>query len=255
MRFFLKRYLHVVSVRRRWLLLLFIPPLAYLLIAAIIPDRFSIVQTISIPENASVQLGKKPGASLPVSEIASRPEIFFQDGFALILLKRELDPGTVINPIETPLGRLKTIVENGMTLALRGKKTAVITYEGEDRNLGKELVSFYSRRLVDKIKAGGAKSKPGDGNKQPSATLIGQTETEEYRTLWRGERLFPSLGIAIISLGVILIIIALLEWSDSSFKSERQVARYLELPILGSLPDLEKIPVAMAAVNNPPQAR
>jgi capsular polysaccharide biosynthesis protein len=35
------------------------------------------------------------------------------------------------------------------------------------------------------------------------------------------------------------------EWSDPSFKSERQVAQYLELPILGSLPDLNKVSAAL----------
>lgn len=255
MGFFLKRYLHVICVRHRWLFLMFIPPLSYFLTAAIIPDRFSIGQAISIPENGSVQLGKEPGSFLHLGEIVSRPEIFFQDGFALTLLKRALNPDTILKLAETPMGRLKTIVQNSMTLVLKNKKTAVIAYEGRDRNLGKELVFFYSQRLAEKINAGVARTKTGNPSKQPSATLIGQTEIKEYRTFWRAERLFPSLVIAIISLFLILIIIALLEWSDSSFKSERQVARYLGLPILGSLPNLKKIAVAMAAGNNPPQAR
>jgi len=257
MRFFLKRYVHAISARRRWLLLLFIPPLAYLLITTMIPDRFSIEQEISISKNASVQLGKRPGSSLRLSDIVSRPGSFFQDGFALILLKRELNPDTVLKPTEIPLGRLKTIVENGMTLTLKGEKTAVIAYEGENRNLGEKLVAFYSQRLVGKIKTSGPgiRIHPEDRNKQPSASLIGQTEINEHRAFWRPERLFPSLMSAMISLFVILIIIALIEWLDPSFKSERQLARYLGLPIIGSVPNLKKISDAMSAGNKPPQVR
>jgi len=253
MRFFLKHYVHAVSARRCWLLLLFIPPLAYLLITTIIPDRFSIEQEISIPKNASVQFGKKPGSYLPMSDIASQPESFFQDGFALILLKRELNPDTILNPTKAPLGRLRMIVENSMTLTLKGEKTAVVVYKGEDRDLGKKLVAFYSQRLFSKIKAGGPRIHPEDRNQQPSASLIGQPKITDHRAFWRSERLFPSLVIAAISLFVILIIIALIEWLDPSFRSERQLARYLGLPIIGSVPNLKKISDAMSSDNQPTQ--
>jgi capsular polysaccharide biosynthesis protein len=67
----------------------------------------------------------------------------------------------------------------------------------------------------------------------------------EHRTLWRHERLVPLALITFISLIGVLIVLAVLEWSDPSFKSERQVAQYLDLPILGSLPDLNKISAAL----------
>jgi capsular polysaccharide biosynthesis protein len=51
--------------------------------------------------------------------------------------------------------------------------------------------------------------------------------------------------IGFISLSGILVLLVIFEWSDPSLKSERQVAQYLELPILGSLPDLNKISVAL----------
>jgi capsular polysaccharide biosynthesis protein len=51
---------------------------------------------------------------------------------------------------------------------------------------------------------------------------------------------------AVVSLIIILIIIGLMEWADPAFKSERQVARYLDLSIIGSLPDLQKISRALA---------
>jgi len=53
-------------------------------------------------------------------------------------------------------------------------------------------------------------------------------------------------GLAAIAAGQRkLRVLAVLEWFDPSFKSERQIAQYLELPILGSIPDLNKISAAL----------
>ena len=255
MLFFLKRYVHAISAHRRLLLLFLIPPFVYLLLSATIPDRFSIQQRISIPKNASVQLGKRPGSSLRLSDIIARPESFFQDDFALMLLQRHLNPDTALGLTKTPFSGLKTTVETGMTLTMTGGKAVAVAYHGDDRNLGEKLVDFYSQRLVNKLKAGSIPgSKNGNRKKQPSASLIGQPEIKELRALWRAQRLFPSLIIAAISLFIILIIIALIEWLDPSFKSERQVARYLGIPILGSLPNLKKISEAIAVHKNRPHS-
>ena len=253
MRFFLKRYVHAISAHRRLLLLFFIPPFVYLLLSAIIPDRFSIQQKISIEKNALVRVGKKPGSSLRMNEIISRPESFFQDDFALMLLERRLNPDTSLGPAKTSLSGLKTVVSKTMMLTMKGEKTVVIAYHGDDPNLGEKLVGFYSQRLVNKLKAGSSPgSKIGDRKKHPYGNFIGRTEVKKHCALWRFQRLFPSLVIAVISLFVILIIIALIEWLDPSFKSERQVARYLDLPIVGSLPNLKKISDAIVVHENRP---
>ena len=74
---------------------------------------------------------------------------------------------------------------------------------------------------------------------------MGNIEINAHRTLWRPERLVPLVLITFISLIGVLMVLVLLEWSDPSFKSERQVAQYLELPILGSLPNLNKISASL----------
>lgn len=71
--------------------------------------------------------------------------------------------------------------------------------------------------------------------------LTGGKILEQHRALWRPERLVPSVTILFISLCIMLLTLITLEWMDPSFKSERQVARYLGVPILGSLPNLEKL--------------
>jgi len=243
MRFLLKRYVYAISAHRRLLLLFLIPLFVYLLLSATIPDRFSVEQEIAIPKNALVRVGKRPGSTLPMSEMISRPESFFQDEFALMLLEKQLNSDTALRPAKTPRSDLKATVKTGMTLTMTGGKRVAVAYHGNDRDLGEKLVGFYSQRLINKLSPG---SKIGNRKKKPSASLIGQTGINEFRALWRTQRLCPSLVIAVISLLIILIIIALIEWLDPSFKSERQVARYLGIPILGSLPNLKKISDAIA---------
>ena len=243
MRFLLKRYVHAILAHRRLLLLFLIPLFVYLLLSATIPDRFSVEQEIAIPKNALVRVGKRPGSTLPMSEMISRPESFFQDEFALMLLEKQLNSDTALRPAKTPRSDLKATVKTGMTLTMTGGKRVAVAYHGNDRDLGEKLVGFYSQRLINKLSPG---SKIGNRKKKPSASLIGQTGINEFRALWRTQRLCPSLVIAVISVLIILIIIALIEWLDPSFKSERQVARYLGIPILGSLPNLKKISDAIA---------
>jgi len=60
-------------------------------------------------------------------------------------------------------------------------------------------------------------------------------------TPWSSERLPRALLIGVLSLLAVLLLIGVLELSDPAFKSERQVARYLDLPVLGSMPDADRL--------------
>jgi len=93
-------------------------------------------------------------------------------------------------------------------------------------------------------------TRAGDGEPQadkrlavanPSVRFIGEIEVQSVRPLQHSARIFSSLLILLGSLLAILLSLGVIEWSDSSLKSDRQVARYLELPVLGSLPDINKI--------------
>ena len=58
------------------------------------------------------------------------------------------------------------------------------------------------------------------------------------------------LSLFLSVLGVAGLLWAL-EWMDPSFKSERQIARYLDVPVLGSMPDLNKITNSMTPQDEP----
>jgi hypothetical protein len=79
-----------------------------------------------------------------------------------------------------------------------------------------------------------------------TVALRGDLIVEAHRALWRSDRAAPVAQALIISLIAVIVFLGVLEWSDPAFKSERQIARYLGVPILGSLPDLTLISDALS---------
>ena len=118
------------------------------------------------------------------------------------------------------------MIKNTMSIKMPSEDMVIITFYGENKAIGQTLVRYYSDRLIQKGKEGLLRSKhKGSGFKLPA--LMGNMEINEHRTLWRPERFVPLVLITFISLIGVLMVLAVLEWSDPSFKSERQVAQYL----------------------------
>ena len=73
MRFYLKRLYYGIQQRKAWLLLVFLLPILFILLSALIPDRFAITQKIAIQPDAPVALAQDrcrarhgaPGRDLP----------------------------------------------------------------------------------------------------------------------------------------------------------------------------------------------
>lgn len=249
MHFNIKRYLHGASGRRLWLLLILLPPLAYLALSAIRSDRFIVKQNISIAKESPVAFGVTPVGFKRMGDIVSRPDDFFQNNFTVRKLYSELHTGPAMYRSDAQLNILMNTIKNDISLTMPYDNVATIYYHGKDQMLGKTLVGYYSKRLVQKAKEGLDRSKFRN-SKYPLPELKGSMEVEEYRALWRSERFLPLVGIFIISLIAVMTLLAALEWADLSFKSERQVARYLGLPILGSLPDLNKVSAELGTTHS-----
>jgi len=246
MHFHMKRYLHGVSRRRLWLLLILVPPLVYLALSAIRSDRFSIKQDIAISKDAPVALASGPIGLERMEEIASHPDDFFQNNFAVRKLYTNLYAGTAVYRADRQFRILLDTIRDGMSLTMPSENIVRITYHGKDLKIGQALVGYYSQRLLLKAKEGLARSEHME-SKRLVPKLMGGMEVEEHHALWRLERLLPFVMICIFSLMGVLVLLGVLEWFDKSLKTERQVARYLELPIIGSLPDLNKISAALVA--------
>ena len=236
------RFIHGVSRHRLWLLLILIPPIIYLIKSAGFPDRLSIQQKIFISKDVVLASGSDKLEG--IKDIVSHPDEFFLNNFAVRKLYAKLYPGTAVYRADLLFRELLNTIKDDMSIRMPSENTAVITFYGKDKETGQTLVNYYSQRLIEKAKEGIARSSHKELNvKLP--VLSGTVEINAHRSLWRSERLVPFMLISFISLAGILVLLVVFEWSDPSFKSERQVAQYLELPILGSLPNLNQISKAL----------
>ena len=246
MNFQMKRYIYGVSKRRLLLLLILVPPFVFLALSAIRSDRFSIKQDISISKNSPVALASGPMGLEQMENIASNPDDFFQNNFAVRKLYTNLYAGTAVYRADRQFRILLDTIKEDMSLSMPSENIVRITYHGKNQKIGQALVGYYSQRLLLKAKEGLSRSEHQDSmNMVPK--LMGGMEFEEHQALWRIERLLPFVIICFVSLMGVLFLLGMLEWSDQSLKTERQVARYLELPIIGSLPDLNKISAALVS--------
>jgi hypothetical protein len=242
MLFIIKRFIYGVSRHRLWLLLILFPPIIYIIMSAGSADRFSIQQKISISKDL-VLLSGNAGLER-VKDMVSRPDDFFLNNFAVRKLFTQLYPGTAVYRADLQFRNLLNTIKDDMTIESPSENMAVITFYGKDKETGQILVNYYSQRFIQKAKEALDRSAHKDF-KVKLPVLIGTLEISAHHSLWRSQRLVPLMLIGFISLAGILIILVVFEWSDPSLKSERQVAQYLKLPILGSLPDLNKISVAL----------
>jgi len=259
MRFVIKRYLYGLVARRVLLWVILLPPLVYFGLSAVRADRFFVMQDISISANSPVALTSNPVGFQTMSETVSRPDSLFQDSLALRDIYADFYGGTTAETADKRYRIIASAVESDLAVRMLGDKTARVSYHGKDQQLGRKMVSYYSQRLVQRVHQGFVRSKQRALNNEPSGPssgighigLKGDLIVEEQRALWRSERAIPLAWTFVTPLFLVLVLLGVLEWSDPAFKSERQVARYLGLPILGSLPDLTLISDALGGNNKP----
>jgi len=247
MLFNIKRFYHGVIQRQKWLLLIFILPFLYFIISAVIPDQFTVSQDIKISGELPV-IVSNPLDIKQVKDLVINSDILTLNSFSLKKLMGALsdsESSTIsISKLSALMDNqsklLKERVRNGISMIETGENRVSMTYTGNDLQLGKILVHFYSGRLVQKTLEGirsGNHSYP----RTPQPGLSGSLNIAEESALWRSER-SSSMGLMfLISIFCIMILIGVLEWNDNSFKSERQIGRYLDIPVLGSIPDLNKM--------------
>jgi hypothetical protein len=249
MHFNIKRYFHGLSTRRSLLLLILLPPLLYLLFGAMQYDRFDVNQSISISKDTPFVLSATGSGITNIEKVISNPDIFFQNNYALRQLYTTLYAGTAVYRADRQFRTLLDTVRSTMSLTAPTGNLVKINYYGPDERMGRILVGYFSQRLMSKAREGIARSRVKlEENKMPE--LTGGIIVDKYRSFWRAERAVPFVLTTIFSVIVILGLLGVLEWSDPSFKSERQVAQYIDLPIIGSLPNLNKISVMLGTTED-----
>lgn len=235
MYFNLKRYYYGILKRKTLLLLMLVIPVVYLIAAATIPDRYTVVQTVALSEDSPVALLTNPVGYMTFAELKRNPESFFLNSYAINKLTGTLLAGWAekYGPV------IDSVIRTSMTMTVSGKHTIQIGYYGRSREVGEILVTFYADRLVKKALEGIVRSNENMPEVKPE--LIGDVEFYEIKAYWRDERAKPLIFCTLASIILVLVLFGFLEWNDPSFKSERQIARYIGLPILGNVPDLNKV--------------
>lgn len=221
-------------------------PIAYLVVSMLIESSL-ISQDISLSEDSFVVVQvSRPGKPRikRLNEILARPDTFFQDSIALVELHDEFYPGIKFDQDKYPLIALKNTIKNNIHITSPSKETVRIFYHGKDEWFGKTVVAYYSSRLVEKAKGGRkytSKHSEMSSNWVGNIELLNDMKIEHHYKLWKPNRFYPIVWYSLGSAFAVLAFLVIIESVDPSFKSEREMARYLELPILGSLPKLSNI--------------
>jgi hypothetical protein len=122
-----------------------------------------------------------------------------------------------------------------------------IRYQGKDEPLGIALVDFFSQRLIKRAETGRERAARGTTADDPSPALAPALSlnqaivTGSARSAFRPAKLTPALITFLLLTAIYLAAIALKELANAAFKSERQMARYLGVRVLGTLIDADRL--------------
>lgn len=254
MSFHLRRYARALRQHRHWAWLALLPLALYLLYAALYDVEFTRSQGFDYSSaELPVAASNSPTGSFRLSQLLAHPELFLLDEFALIQLHKKLG---LFEELVGPSGQVVLARMIGATMSLtdEGDSRVRLSYHGESALLGDVLVAFYTDRLLKKTSEGMQRARSSGDETPYSFQLRGDMQIATKTALWSARRLLPATLVLVCSLAGLLLVIALVEFTDQSFKSERQIARYLELPILGAMPDVQRIArrLAESKVSNDP---
>ncbi|WP_295578550.1 hypothetical protein [uncultured Lamprocystis sp.] len=237
MDFYLKRFGIALRTHQRWALLVLLALSLYLIGAALRDVTYTLSREVQpYTANLPVAASTSPVDTLTMDVLLADPDLLFLDGFAMTQLQKELR----LQPTSDALAdehALRRLVHSSLSLSAIGDSSLRVSYRGNDATLGRVLVEFYTERLLKRVADGVMRTQsrlaPTARPLLPAGTI--QVITEH--SPWAANRLRPTIAVLLISSLSVLILIGLFELNDPSFKSERHIARYLALPVLGAIPD------------------
>ena len=256
--FFLKRYLYKISSQRGLFLLALIPALIYCAAAALHMDRFTIYQQIKIEPATPLAVSNSPSDFTSIAWFLTHPDELFLDVYTLQTLSREMQRELPQESGITTEAQLTQSIKNAMSMSYK-KDILSISYSGINQGMGEFLAAFYAKKIMKKAEDGVkrqemllARQAQQEGQVTPVpklppySALKGELAVESERALWRSQRLPLTLLLLAAGLAAVLVWIGILEVLDTSFKSERQIARMLSLPVLGTVPNMHRISKIMS---------
>ena len=240
MLFYIRRYLAAFQERKHWIFMAVVPVVLYLIVAALRIDSFSITQDFVYSGDVRLSAVNDSRDTLTLEQLLADPDRLFLDTLAFGQLQQRLEHQENIYIPSTNLG-LKRLVHGTMELSSMPELRLRLAYEGSNARLGEIMVDFYSDRLAQRVRDGAARRPTPENGAPYSFQADGGMSLLGVASPWSTERAPRAVLILFLSLLAVLLLIGLLELSDPSFKSERQIARYLDLPVLGSMPDATRL--------------
>lgn len=241
MHYYLQRYLGALRNHRHWLWLALLPAALYLLLAAVTDVVYEVTQDFTgWSPNTPVAASNSPMATFKLARLIADPSLLLLDGAALTQLQNRLRLlGN--HPRLTEESALHHRINDTMSLTEQDAGRLRLRYQGADVRLGQVLVGFYSDRLLKRTADGATRTRTPAASAPSTLEPAGAMAVTADRALWRPARLLPAAVIVLIAALAIMALIAWFEASDPSFRSERQIARYLDVPVLGTLPNAEPL--------------
>ncbi len=238
--FYLKRYFAALWLRRKWMALAFAPLFIYLVFAALRDDSFIITQDFSYAGEVVVSASNNPAATITLDALVSDQDLLFLDAFALAQLQKRLElmKDWAGIPAESELRRL---VHSVLSLTRESDSIIRLSYHGQNAELGGALVAFYTERLLKRVDDGRVRVRSETSSSASTLNTSGGMVMNGMNALWNPDRLVPASVVFFIALLGLMLLVGLFELLDPSFKSERQIARYLGLPVLGAIPNAEPL--------------
>lgn len=235
MSFNTKRYFYGAVKRKRVGLFFFIIPVLFLVFSAVFPDRYIVSQNILIKDTAHIAHMTEPVGHMTFRQIVDDPSLLFINQYSLTRISND-----ILKSWSEHVGPdFVSEIRDTMGLKRLNDDTAMVFYKGKSREAGIALVEFYSDRLLKKAIEGSNRS--GIQGSDEKAVLSGEIKINEIRAFWRLDRLVPFLYCLLLSFVLVALIFGFLEWTDNALKSERQIARYCNLPILGNIPNFNRV--------------
>jgi hypothetical protein len=245
--FNLRRYFQALIRHIYWLPLVLVPLAVFLLIAGVRPDRFTITRVLQVNPENPVAVTTSPVDTVTLRSLVAMSEGFFADRLALAGWRRTAETDPDLSGYDFHDTSTLRSVLGSLSLQLDGQGHCEISYLGSDPKLGTKLVNYYTDRLLSRLRAGFYRQVAAPGGqgqlKLPEHLQLSQTvlKRNEHRAWWRADRLPLALVALLLPLVAFMVFVGFREFLDPSFKSGRQAARYLDLPILGFMPPLDPI--------------
>lgn len=239
--FYLKRFSTALIANKRWWAIIPLSLLLYLAYAAATDLRYSVTQALG-PYKPEIPLAvaHNPVATIKLEEVVNQPSLLFLEGFSLKQVQKKI----LVLKEHSHLAdenRLSQFIHESMSIGLGQANLLEITFNGGDPSLGKILLDYYSQRLLTRIEDGLTRAKTLSTLSSQRPEFRGEMLISAHRSLWNQDRLSSLIVVLIISTIFTMILVAYIEFTNPAFKSEREMAQYLGLPILGIIPNVDRM--------------